>query len=255
MQTLESVKKWVYFFNEGDGSMRNLLGGKGAGLAEMTQAGLPVPPGFTVITDACNAYYELGSGGFPLGLWEQVLNGIHQVEKENGKQFGNPENPLLVSVRSGAPVSMPGMMDTVLNLGLNQETLLGLSKGSGGKRFAYDAYRRFIQMFSKIVLGISSDLFEEIIDRRKLETGISADAEFTAEDWELIANSFREVVQEQIGKPFPEDPYEQLALSVKAVMESWNGRRAIDYRNFYKIPHTLGTAINVVAMVFGNMGN
>lgn len=253
MQTLESVKKWVYFFNEGDGSMRNLLGGKGAGLAEMTQAGLPVPPGFTVITDASIAYYELGSGGFPLGLWEQVLNGIHQVEKENGKQFGNPENPLLVSVRSGAPVSMPGMMDTVLNLGLNQETLLGLSKGSGGKRFAYDAYRRFIQMFSKIVLGISSDLFEEIIDRRKLETGISADAEFTAEDWELIANSFREIVQEQIGKPFPEDPYEQLALSVKAVMESWNGRRAIDYRNFYKIPHTLGTAINVVAMVFGNM--
>ncbi|MBI4311761.1 MAG: pyruvate, phosphate dikinase [Chloroflexi bacterium] len=252
MTVAESAKKWVYLFHEGSADMKDLLGGKGAGLAEMTQARLPVPPGFTVTTAACNAYYGLGKE-FPPGLWEQVLDGIRHIEKQSGKGFGDPKDPLLVSVRSGAVVSMPGMMDTVLNLGLNQQTLQGLANSSGGERFAYDAYRRFIQMFSRIVLDVSGDLFEEVIAARKRAKGVTNDIQMAAEDWKHVAGEFRAIVQRATGQPFPEDPYDQLRLAIRAVMESWNGRRAVDYRTYYKIPHSIGTAVNIVAMVFGNM--
>jgi pyruvate,orthophosphate dikinase len=252
MMGVESAKKWVYLFHEGSADMKDLLGGKGAGLSEMFQAMLPVPPGFTVTTEACNAYYHLGKE-FPPGLWEQVVEGVRQIERQTGKGFGDARNPLLVSVRSGAPISMPGMMDTVLNLGLNQHTLQGLAGSSGGERFAYDAYRRFIQAFGKIVLGVSGDPFEAIIAARKGLKGISIDTQMEAEDWKHVANEFKGLVHRSSRQEFPEDPYQQLRLAIRAVMESWNGRRAMDYRNYYRIPHTTGTAVNIVAMVFGNM--
>jgi pyruvate, orthophosphate dikinase len=250
----QSPNKWVYLFSEGNAKMRDLLGGKGAGVAEMTNAGLPVPPGFTITTEACNAYYDSGKQ-FPQGLWEQVREGIKIVEQQTGKGFGKQENPLLVSVRSGAKFSMPGMMDTVLNLGINDETVKGLVKLTGDERFAYDAYRRFIQMFSKIVLDTDPRDFEQVLDNYKEQAGVATDAEIPADALKKLVVEFKQIAERQSGEPFPTDVYSQLHKAIEAVFSSWNNKRAIDYRNFNKIPHNLGTAVNVQSMVFGNMGN
>ena len=250
----QSPRKWVYLFNEGNASMRDLLGGKGAGVAEMTNAGLPVPPGFTITTEACNEYYADGKQ-FPKGLWEQTQAALHVVEEKTGKNFGDAANPLLVSVRSGAKFSMPGMMDTVLNLGLNDETVKGLIARSGDARFCYDAYRRFVQMFSKIVLDAKPEAFEQKLTEYREKTGAANDAEIPADALEQMVADFKQIARDASGRPFPEDPWEQLRLAIEAVFASWNNRRAIDYRNFNKIPHDLGTAVNVQTMVFGNMGN
>src|SRR5205809_879344 len=249
----QSPRKWIYLFSEGNATMRELLGGKGAGVAEMTNAGLPVPPGFTITTEACNAYYDSGKH-FPQGMWEQVLAALKIVEQQTGKGFGNKENPLLVSVRSGAKFSMPGMMDTVLNLGINDETVQGLVKLTGDERFAYDAYRRFIQMFSKIVLNTDPSDFERILDQYKERAGVKTDPEITAAEPKNLVVEFKQVAERQSGEPFPTDVYQQLQKAIEAVFSSWNNKRALDYRNFNKIPHNLGTAVNVQMMVFGNMG-
>ncbi len=246
--------KWVYAFREGSGKMRDLLGGKGAGAAEMTRAGLPVPPGFTITTEACNAYYASGER-FPDGMWEQAMAALRELERETGKKLGDPNNPLLVSVRSGARISMPGMMDTVLNLGLNEDTLKGLIARTNNPRFGYDAYRRFIQMFGKIVLDIDATKFEHILDARKQKVGAQLDTDLSAEDLKIVAEEFKELVRKETGQEFPSDPYEQLRLAIQAVFRSWNSPRAITYREFNKIPHNLGTAVNVQTMVFGNMGS
>jgi pyruvate,orthophosphate dikinase len=245
--------KWVYAFSEGSAKMRDLLGGKGAGAAEMTRAGLPVPPGFTITTEACNAYYASGER-FPDGMWDQSIAALHDLEAETGKKLGDHNNPLLVSVRSGARISMPGMMDTVLNLGLNEETLKGLIARTNNPRFGYDAYRRFIQMFGKIVLDIDATKFEHILDARKEKVGAKLDTDLSAEDLKIVAEEFKDLVRRETGKDFPSDPYEQLRLAIQAVFRSWNSPRAITYRDFNKIPHNLGTAVNVQTMVFGNMG-
>ncbi|MEW6126962.1 MAG: pyruvate, phosphate dikinase [Acidobacteriota bacterium] len=249
--------KYVYVFAngkaDGEGSMKDLLGGKGAGLAEMTNAGLPVPPGFTITTEACNAYYEAGAK-FPDGMWEQALKALKEVEKTTGKKFGDAANPLLVSVRSGAKFSMPGMMDTVLNLGLNEDTLKGLAKLTGNERFAYDAYRRFIQMFGKIVLGIDGELFDHAFDAAKKKAKAKLDTDLNADHLKDVCKEFKKIVKAETGKEFPTNPYLQLEESVKAVFRSWNGDRAIAYRKYEKIPDNLGTAVNIVTMVFGNMG-
>src|SRR5256886_92829 len=250
----KSPRKWVYLFNEGNADMRTLLGGKGAGVAEMTNAGLPVPPGFTITTEACIAYYEAGKR-FPQGMWEQLLAALKIIEQQTGKGFGDKDNPLLVSVRSGAKFSMPGMMDTVLNLGINDETVQGLVKLTGDERFAYDAYRRFIQMFSKIVLNTDPADFEKILDKYKERAGVKTDAEIPADQLKQLVTEFKQVAERQSGDPFPTDVYKQLEKAIEAVFSSWNNKRAIDYRNFNKIPHDLGTAVNVQSMVFGNMGN
>jgi len=247
------MKKWVYLFDEGDPSDRALLGGKGAGLAQMTQAGLPVPPGFTITTEACNAYYD-NNKQFPEGMWEQVLEALKEVERRTGKKFGDVNNPLLVSVRSGAKFSMPGMMDTVLNLGLNDESAQGLIKLTQNERFVYDAYRRFIQMFGKIVLGIPGEIFDKAFDEYKEKVGAKLDTDLTAEHLKEIVSIFKDIVKRETGKDFPTEPIEQLRLAIGAVFSSWNNKRAIDYRNYNKIPHNLGTAVNIVTMVFGNMG-
>lgn len=252
------TKKYVYIFAngkaDGKGDMKDLLGGKGAGLAEMTNAALPVPPGFTITTEACNAYYEAGSQ-FPEGMWDQSVAALAEVENATGKKFGDPANPLLVSVRSGAKFSMPGMMDTVLNLGLNDATLRGLAALTSNERFAYDAYRRFIQMFGKIVLGVDSELFEHALGAAKQKARAELDTDLTAQDLKAVCEEFKKIVKRETGKDFPTDPYKQLEESVKAVFRSWNGDRAIAYRRREKIPDDLGTAVNVVTMVFGNMGN
>jgi pyruvate, orthophosphate dikinase len=250
----QSPHKWVYLFSEGNAKMRDLLGGKGAGVAEMTNAGLPVPPGFTITTEACNEYYRDGKQ-FPAGLWDQALAALRTVEEQTGKTFGDPENPLLVSVRSGAKFSMPGMMDTVLNLGLTDETVKGIIAASRDERFAYDAYRRFVQMFSKIVLDAKADAFEHKIEEYKQKTGAATDADIPADALKQMVEDFKQIARDASGKPFPEDHYDQLRLAIEAVFASWNNKRAIDYRNFNKIPHDLGTAVNVQTMVFGNMGN
>jgi len=250
----QSPNKWVYLFSEGNARMRDLLGGKGAGVAEMTNAGLPVPPGFTITTEACNAYYDSGKQ-FPQGLWEQVREGIKIVEQQTGKGFGKQENPLLVSVRSGAKFSMPGMMDTVLNLGINDDTVQGLVKLTGDERFAYDAYRRFIQMFSKIVLDTDPRDFEQVLDTYKEQAGVATDAEIPADALKKLVVEFKRIAERQSGEPFPTDVNSQLQKAIEAVFSSWNNKRAIDYRNFNKIAHNLGTAVNVQSMVFGNMGN
>ena len=247
------AEKWVYLFSEGNAKMRDLLGGKGAGLAEMTNAGLPVPPGFTITTEACNAYY--GSGRqFPQGMWEQALAALADVERRMDKRFGDLSNPLLVSVRSGAKFSMPGMMDTVLNLGLNDQVVQGLAKLTNNVRFAYDAYRRFIQMFSKIVLGIDASKFEHILDEEKTKAGAKLDTDLSAENLKQVVARFKELVKTESGQEFPQDPQEQLRRAIEAVFASWNNPRAIAYRNAYGIAHTLGTGVNVQSMVFGNMG-
>ncbi|MGQ9548647.1 MAG: pyruvate, phosphate dikinase [Roseiflexus sp.] len=245
-------KKWVYLFTEGNASMRDLLGGKGAGVAEMTRTGVPVPPGFTITTEACNEYYARGRQ-FPDGLWEQVLEALKVIEAQVGKTFGDPNNPLLVSVRSGARESMPGMMDTVLNLGLNKETLEGLARLTDNRRFAADAYRRFIQLFGKIVLGVDGEKFEHVMNEAKGKN--RQDTDLTADELMQIAGTFKAIIKEDAGIDFPEDPYEQLRMAITAVFNSWMGRRAVDYRRVYKIPDTLGTGVNVQTMVFGNMGN
>ncbi|MBC7319080.1 pyruvate, phosphate dikinase [bacterium] len=247
------MKKWVYLFDEGDPNDRALLGGKGAGLAQMTQAGLPVPPGFTITTEACNAYYE-NNQKFPEGMWEQVLEALKEVERRTGKKFGDVSNPLLVSVRSGAKFSMPGMMDTVLNLGLNDEVAKGLIQLTQNERFVYDAYRRFIQLFGKIVLGVPGELFDKAFEEYKEKVEAHYDTDLTAEHLKEIVSIFKDIVKRETGKDFPQDPLEQLRLAIGAVFNSWNNKRAIDYRNYHKIPHNLGTAVNVVTMVFGNMG-
>jgi pyruvate,orthophosphate dikinase len=249
----QSPKKWVYLFTEGNAKMRDLLGGKGAGVAEMTNAGMPVPPGFTITTEACNTYYEEGKQ-FPPGMWDQALAALRIVEEQTGKKFGDKENPLLVSVRSGAKFSMPGMMDTVLNLGLNDQTVQGLIAKSGDPRFCYDAYRRFVQMFSKIVLDAKPDAFEHKIEEYKQKTNSPTDADIPADALKQMVEDFKQIARESSGKAFPEDPFEQLRYAIEAVFASWNNKRAIDYRNFNKIPHDLGTAVNVQTMVFGNMG-
>ncbi len=250
----QSPRKWVYLFSEGNANMRDLLGGKGAGVAEMTNAGLPVPPGFTITTEACNAYYDAGKQ-FPEGMWDQAQAALRIVEQQTGKRFGQKDNPLLVSVRSGAKFSMPGMMDTVLNLGINDETVRGLVALTGDERFAYDAYRRFIQMFSKIVLDTDPRDFEHLLDKYKQRAGVASDAEIPAADLKRLVVEFKQVAERQSGEPFPTDVYQQLHKAIEAVFSSWNNKRAIDYRNFNKIPHNLGTAVNVQSMVFGNMGN
>jgi pyruvate,orthophosphate dikinase len=253
-----SSKKYVYLFAagkaEGQGAWRNLLGGKGAGLAEMTNLGIPVPPGFTITTEACVEYFTRG-GQFPDGLWDEVLAALANVETAMGAKFGDPQNPLLVSVRSGARVSMPGMMDTVLNIGLNDETVRGLIRKTNNPRFAYDSYRRFVAMFSNVVLGVPSREFEGLLAQKKAEVGAQVDTDLRTEDLQAVVQLFKEFVSKSSSVPFPERPLDQLRMGIEAVFSSWNVARAVQYRRLYDIPETWGTAANVQAMVFGNMGN
>jgi len=251
------MTQWVYGFGggsaDGDASMKNLLGGKGANLAEMSSLGLPVPPGFTVTTEACNHYYAQGQS-YPTDLADQVKAGLAKVEGIVGKTFGDAKNPLLVSVRSGARASMPGMMDTVLNLGLNDETVEGLAALSGDRRFAFDSYRRFITMYSNVVLGLGHDDFEGVLDDHKDRLGVTIDTDLTAKDWEKVVTDYKAVVERELGQPFPQDPHDQLWGAVGAVFASWMNDRAKFYRRMHDIPESWGTAVNVQSMVFGNMG-
>lgn len=253
-----AAKKYVYYFGdgkaEGRGSWKELLGGKGAGLAEMTNLGIPVPPGFTITTEACVQYFKNGRK-YPAGMWEQVLKNLKRVERSMGAKFGDPEDPLLVSVRSGAKASMPGMMDTVLNLGLNEMTLQGLARKTKNPRFAYDAYRRFISMFGSIVLEIKREKFEKLLEAKKQEVGVEQDTQLSKEALKDLVCRFKDLVIQETGHPFPEDPFEQLRLGINAVFDSWYGARAVRYRKLHQIPDDWGTAVNVVAMVFGNMGD
>src|SRR6266567_3857715 len=244
--------KWVYLFEEGSGDNKSLFGGKGAGLCEMTQAGLPVPPGLIVTTEACNAYYSHGKQ-FPEDMWEQVVESLSDIEKKVGKKFGDAKNPLLVSVRSGAAFSMPGMMDTVLNLGLNEETVTGLAEQTGDLRFALDAYRRFASLFGEIVIGVAHEKFERVMDRFKAQTEGGRDTDLKPEELRGIIAAEKEIILAE-QHAIPDDPYEQLRVAIAAVFNSWMGRRAVDYRRINRIPDDLGTAVNVQAMVFGNMG-
>lgn len=250
--------RWVYSFGggsaDGDASMKNLLGGKGANLAEMSSLGLPVPPGFTITTEACVHYYA-NEKQYPAELKEQVVAGLAAVEQITGKKFGDTSNPLLVSVRSGARASMPGMMDTVLNLGLNDETVEGLAKLSGDRRFAFDSYRRFIQMYSNVVLDLDHHMFEEILDEHKERLDVTVDTGLSAEDWEKVVADYKAAVQQELGQPFPQDPHQQLWGAVGAVFASWMNDRAKFYRRMHDIPESWGTAVNVQSMVFGNMGD
>ncbi len=247
------MKKRIYEFEEGSKEMRNLLGGKGAGLAEMTRIGLPVPSGFTITTEVCNEYYREG-GKLPEGLKDEILEYLNRLENKVNKKFGSKDNPLLVSVRSGAPVSMPGMMDTILNLGLNDETVKGLEELTKDKRFAYDSYRRFISMFGNVVMGIKHEKFEEILEDVKKKYNVKYDSEIPVEGLIEIVKRYKDLYKKETGEDFPQDPYEQLMMAVEAVFKSWNNKRAIEYRRIYKIPETLGTAVNIQMMVFGNAG-
>ena len=244
--------KYVYDFSEGDKSMKDLLGGKGANLAEMTKLGLPVPPGFTITTEACRAY--LKESTVPESLATEVTRALRGVEDKMGRRLGDPSDPLLVSVRSGAKFSMPGMMETVLNIGLNDESVLGLAAVSGNERFAWDSYRRLIQMFGKTVLDIDGDLFSDALDELKAARGVKGDTELTAEDLKGLVDTFKGIVKEQTGKDFPQDPRTQMDMGIEAVFRSWNTERARIYRRRERIPHDLGTAVNICTMVFGNMG-
>ena len=258
------AKRYVYRFDqisearslaEGDWeAVRGLLGGKGANLGDMNRLGVPVPPGFTITTHACLAYLE-AEEVLPDGLWNEILEVTEAMETQAGKSFGSAENPLLVSCRSGAKFSMPGMMDTILNIGLNDEVARGLVRQSGDPRFVFDSYRRLVQMFGSVVMNVPDEVFEAVISAQRNRLGIRHDAGLSAEHWELITRRFREIYRTYTGEPFPDDPYEQLRLAVEAVFRSWNGRRAVDYRNAANIPHTLGTAVNIQTMVFGNMGD
>src|SRR5215472_6504167 len=251
------MTKWVYGFGggnaEGRADMRNLLGGKGAGLAEMSNLGLPVPPGFTITTEVCTHFYANGKT-YPKDLAEQVSEALSTLERRLGVKFGDAANPLLVSVRSGARASMPGMMDTVLNLGLNDNTVEGLAKRSGDARFAYDSYRRFIQMYGQVVLSVDHHHFEDLLENHKLNEGKTLDTDLTAEDWKAVVAGYKEIVERELGKPFPQDPQEQIWGAIGAVFGSWMNQRAITYRRLHDIPADWGTAVNIQAMVFGNMG-
>lgn len=247
------MTKLVYLFNEGNSQMKELLGGKGANLAEMTNIGLPVPFGFTISTEACKDYYE-NETSISEDLKDQIFNSLSQIERESGKKLGDEENPLLVSVRSGAVFSMPGMMDTVLNLGMNDQTVKGLAQLTDNPRFAYDSYRRFIQMFSDVVLGVDNYFFEKYLEDMRKEKGYQSDPELTAEDWQKVIEGYKAIVKKQAKKSFPQDPKEQLILSIEAVFDSWNNQRAIVYRKLHNIPDHLGTAVNIQTMVFGNIG-
>ena len=259
---MAEIKKWVYLFEEvseaekyagsWDG-VRGLLGGKGSGLADMTRAGVPVPPGFTVTTEACNEFRKTGK--FPGGLWEEMLKALKVVEKQSGKKFGDAANPLLVSCRSGAKFSMPGMMNTILNIGLNDTVVEGLTKLTGNPRFAWDSYRRLVEMFGTTVFGLDDEVFEHPMGEYKNKKGYKLDTEMTAEDWKALVGKFKEVYKKNIGSDFPQDVYKQLELATKAVFESWMGKKAIDYRKATNISDDLGTAVNIVTMVFGNMGD
>jgi pyruvate,orthophosphate dikinase len=258
-----SDKKWVYLFSEVDEAeeyvggdwekARALLGGKGANLGDMTRALVPVPPGFTVTTEACNAYLAEGEK-FPEGMWEQELEALKQVEIQTGKKFGDPSNPLLVSSRSGGKFSMPGMMDTVLNIGLNDKTAAAMVDLSGDQGFVYDLYRRLVEMFGSVVLDIPGEAFQDLLAEHKEKKGFRSDTELTAEDWRALTEDFKSVIREHKGFDFPQDPYEQLRLATEAVFKSWNGKRAVDYRTAAGISHDLGTAVNIQTMVFGNTG-
>jgi len=248
------AKKWVYLFPEGNAKMKDLLGGKGANLAEMSRVGLPVPPGFTVTTEACNAYLAR-QGRFPTGMWDQELAALGKIERQARKKFGDPVNPLLVSCRSGAKFSMPGMMDTVLNIGLNDDTAQGLIQLTENPRFVYDAYRRLVQMFGSVVMGVPNEPFEKVLEDFRKRRGVASDADLTTEYLKAITARFKDIVHEHTGRQFPSEPLEQLRLATEAVFKSWNGKRAIDYRKAAGISHDLGTAVNIVTMVFGNMGS
>jgi pyruvate,orthophosphate dikinase len=258
------TKKWVYLFDELDEAKKHagldwndvcgLLGGKGATLAEMARIGLPVPPGFTVTTETCNEYLAAGMR-FPEGMWEQVLAALVQVERKAGKKFGDPACPLLLSCRSGGKFSMPGMMDTVLNIGLNAETVKSMIASTGEPCFVYDSYRRLIQMFGSVVMGVPDEPFDEVIIGHRKNRGVKSDAELTAADWKAVIERFKDIFRRYNRIDFPTDPHEQLRLAMEAVFKSWKGKRAVDYRNAAKIPHTLGTAANIQMMVFGNMGS
>jgi pyruvate, orthophosphate dikinase len=256
-------KKWVYLFDQVElaekevgGSwdkVRALLGGKGSGLADMTRAGVPVPPGFTITTQACNAYLSEG-GQFPAGLWDEILDAIRAIEEKTGKKFGDVANPLLVSVRSGAKFSMPGMMDTVLNLGMSDAVAESMVSLTGDARFVYDAYRRLVQMFGSVVMNMPDEVFEDYLTEVKKNRGVKSDVDLNAEDWMKITKEFKRFYREHVGEDFPHDPLKQLERAIQAVFRSWNGKRAFDYRNAAGIPHDLGTAVNIQTMVFGNMG-
>ncbi|KAB2959401.1 MAG: pyruvate, phosphate dikinase [Thermoanaerobaculia bacterium] len=258
-----SQRKRVYGFDElaeaeavagsWDG-VRGLLGGKGANLADMTRIGVPVPPGFTVTTEACNAFLAAGER-FPDGLWEEEAEALRRLERVTGKRFGDPENPLLVSCRSGAKFSMPGMMDTVLNIGMNDAVAEGLARLARDPRFAYDSYRRLIQMFGSVVMGIPDEPFEAVLAQARRKAGVETDSELGADDWKRVTSEFERLFREHAGRDFPQDPIEQIRLATEAVFRSWNGRRAVDYRNAARIAHDLGTAVNICTMVFGNLGD
>lgn len=258
------TKKWVYLFDEVDqiqegfggdwDKVRGLLGGKGANLAEMVRLKIPVPAGFTVTTEACNAYLA-GGGTLPEKMWEQEIEALRKVEAATGKTFGGRENPLLVSCRSGSKFSMPGMMDTVLNIGLNDDTAKGMVALTGDERFVYDSYRRLIQMLGSVVMGVPDEVFEKVLTRIRRSAGVQTDAELTADQWKTVTSEFKEIYRHHTLHAFPDDPYEQLNLSTEAVFKSWNGKRAVDYRNAAGISHDLGTAVSIVTMVFGNMGD
>ena len=248
------MAKWVYLFSEGNANMRELLGGKGANLAEMTNLGMPIPQGFTVTTEACTDYYNNGKK-ISEEIQGQIFDALAQLEEIQGKKFGDTEDPLLVSVRSGARASMPGMMDTILNLGLNDVAVEGFAKKTGNPRFAYDSYRRFIQMYSDVVMEVPKSFFEKIIDEVKEAKGVHYDTELTVDDLKELVKRFKAVYSEEMnGEEFPQDPKEQLMGAVKAVFRSWDNPRAIVYRRMNDIPGDWGTAVNVQAMVFGNMG-
>lgn len=248
-----ALKKYVYFFGEGKREMKKLLGGKGADLSEMTNMGLPVPYGFTITTEVCNLFYDLGKR-YPEGLEEQIEENLKKLEEKMGMVFGDEKNPLLVSVRSGAAISMPGMMDTVLNLGLNDKTIIALMEKTKNERFVWDSYRRFVQMFGNVVMDVEHDKFEEALQSKKDKKNIKFDTELTAEDLKELVEDYKKIVKEAKGKNFPQDSREQLEMAIDAVFGSWNNKRAVSYRNLHDIPHNIGTALNVQAMVFGNMG-
>jgi pyruvate,orthophosphate dikinase len=258
------AQRFVYAFDElpaaqsacgGDWErVRGLLGGKGANLAEMTRIGVPVPPGFTVTTEACNAYLAAGEQ-FPAGLWEEELAALRALEQRTGKRFGDAGNPLLVSCRSGAKFSMPGMMDTVLNIGMNDAVAEGMAALTGDPRFAYDSYRRLVQMFGSVVMDIADEPFEHVLTEARRRAGVESDSDLGAEDWRRVTGEFRQIFERATSRPFPQDPMEQIRLATEAVFKSWNGKRAVDYRNAARIAHDLGTAVNICTMVFGNLGS
>src|SRR6204780_664601 len=252
------MSRYVYSFGggtaDGNGTMKDTLGGKGSGLAEMSKAGLPVPPGFTIATDVCNIYFK-NKNNVPAEIQKEIDTAIAKLEKQMGKKLGDAADPLLLSVRSGAKFSMPGMMNTILNLGLNDKTVEGLAKNSDNPRFAYDCYRRFIQMFGEVALDIDMHKFDHIFDERKKKVKAKLDTDLSAEDLKVIIGDYHKLVKKETGKPFPQDPREQLAMSRDAVFRSWWGKNAVTYRRMEKIPDEIGTAANVQAMAFGNMGD